>query len=525
MDASQFQEAQRAYDAGDFRAAAKGFLSAAGKGSAGNGAAYHMAGNALMKLRRHTDAITVYGHALRDETYDRRGTVLANLGAAYSAQGDYVEAIRQYESALAEPDYDCPSKAWQGIAKAFMERGHVDEAAVAYRKAAIDPGNPEPGKALVNLGLCFMALGRPADAAEAYKAALGFDTYKARGKALSNLGQAYTAMGEYDEAVKAFEKAVQLHAHKLSPAAREAYEDARAHATPGALADPEEGGQPLFVPAPQTPVEPQAPAQPQAPAEPQPLVPPGTEVRYSSQDSSPFAPVSARQTVDGWESGQMPAALTDVPPGGWETTELAALTGAAAGFSEASAYAAPVEPEAAPSTYAQADQAASELGFGDESAVSDFFSRSEEDMKVKDREIRRQKRADNRTGLKTVIAIGVSVLVLAAALGALYWFGFGWPMQESTVTALLENYAAGRPVETYWVAVPDKDVAKEMAKVPPVKEFTLGGVVRGPNTSAVKVTVTPEQGTPLTYVVTLSREGVGWKVSGIDNDWRSTGGS
>lgn len=520
MDASQFQEAQRAYDAGDFRTAAKGFLSAAGKGSAGNGAAYHMAGNALMKLRRHTDAITVYGHALRDDTYGRRGTVLANLGAAYSAQGDYVEAIRHYEAALAEPDYDCPSKAWQGIAKAYMERGHVDEAAVAYRKAAIDPGNPEPGKALVNLGLCFMALGRPADAVEAYKAALGFDTYKARGKALSNLGQAYTAMGEYDEAVKAFEKAVQLHAHQLSPAAREAYEDARAHATPGVSADPEEAGPPLFVPEPQP-----AAAQPQAPAQPQPLVPPGTEVRRSTQDSSPFAPVSQRQTVDGWESGQMPAALTDMPPGGWETTELAALTGAAAQFSETPAYAAPAGTDDAPGAYAQADRAARELGFGDESAVSDFFSRSEEDMKARDREMRRQKRAENRTGLKTAFGIAVAVFTLAAVLGAAYWFGFGWPTQETTVTALLENYAAGRPVEVYWVAVPDKDVAKEMAKVPPVKEFTLGGVVRGRDTSEVRITVTPEQGAPLTYVVTLSREGVGWKVSGIDNDWRSTGGS
>ncbi|TLM89358.1 MAG: tetratricopeptide repeat protein, partial [Actinobacteria bacterium] len=269
MDQNKFAEAQAAYDAGDYRTAAKAFLASAGKGAAGNGSAFHMAGNSLMRLRRYQDAVTVYGHALRDDTYDRRGAVQANLGAAYAALGEYADAATAYERAIGEPGYSAHYKAYQGAAAALMERGKVEEAAVAYRKAAIDPGNPDPGKALVNLGLCFMALGRPGDAAEAYKAALGFDQYQGRGKALSNLGLAYTQMGEYGEAVKAFEKATQLHDHALSPSAVIAYETARAQ-----------------------------------------LEPP-------------------RETVDGWETGDMGAAavVTQAVAGGWDTTELQALAG------------------------------------------------------------------------------------------------------------------------------------------------------------------------------------------------------
>ena len=232
MDQTRFQEAQKAYDAHDYRAAAKLFLGAAGRGAEGNGAAYHMAGNSLIHLRRYQDAVTVYGHALRDSIYDKRGAVCANLGAAQASLGDYAEAVRAYECALEEPDYATPYKAYQGMGNALLERGSVEEAAIAFRKGALEPGNPDPGKALVNLGLCFMALGRPADAVEAYKAALGFDQYTGRGKALSNLGQAYIALGDDAEAIKAFEKATQLHSHTLAPSALAAYEGALARTQP-----------------------------------------------------------------------------------------------------------------------------------------------------------------------------------------------------------------------------------------------------------------------------------------------------
>jgi len=102
--------------------------------------------------------------------------------------------------------------------------------------------------------------------------------------------------------------------------------------------------------------------------------------------------------------------------------------------------------------------------------------------------------------------------------------GFGWPTQTQTVGDLLSAYQTGSAVESFWVAAPSKDVAKEMAKIPPMKGYDIGAIASGPNTSKVAVTVTPKSGAALHYTITLSREGVGWKVSGVDNDWSSTGG-
>ena len=133
-----------------------------------------------------------------------------------------------------------------------------------------------------------------------------------------------------------------------------------------------------------------------------------------------------------------------------------------------------------------------------------------------------QKRAARNPWVAVGVTAGAVVAVIAV-VAALYFFGFGWPTQAGTVNALLGAHAKGEQVSSYWVAVPSKDVSKDMAKIPPVDAFKLESVTRGSTSSVVVVTVTPKKGSPLRYKITLQRQGVGWFVSGVDNDWQSTG--
>lgn len=458
MDDARFDEARRAYDADDFRTAAKEFLASAGRGKDGNGAAYHMAGNALVRLRRFADAVTVYGHALEDEVYPKHGAVHANRACAQAAVGDYTDAIASYEAALDDPGYSTPYKALQGMAKALLEMGRTEEAAAAFRRAALDEANPNPGAPLLNLGLCFMALGRPADAVDAYQAALGFDDYSGRGKALANLGQAYAALGEFDNAVRSFDKAVNLHGHALSPAAAAEYERSLVETQP----DPD--------------------------------------------------------VVDGWLTGEIPPVIETVEDtSGWDAGALESLSGGANGD-------VPFELSEPVDIAAMGGPGAGVIDDDDE--VLAFLNRTEDEMRDRDREIRRAERVTRRTDRvvwKPILAIAVSLLVLASALGALYFRGYGWPTQRQTTHALLSAQQEGRPTSSYWVAVPERDVDREMAKIPPMTSFKVNAVERGSTTSTASVTVTPEGGAPLQYEITLKREGVGWKVTGIDNDWSLTG--
>jgi hypothetical protein len=123
-----------------------------------------------------------------------------------------------------------------------------------------------------------------------------------------------------------------------------------------------------------------------------------------------------------------------------------------------------------------------------------------------------------------VIVGAVAVLALLAVFGALYFMGVGYPTQSMTVGGMLDARAEGQQVEVYWVAVPPTDIDKEMAKLPPVKDYEIAAIERSAGSSFATVIVTPENGAPLRYEIALAREGVGWKVTGIENDWRSTGG-
>ncbi len=439
MDEARFQEGKQAYAAKDYRGAVKSFIAAADHDE-GSGAAFHMAGNALVRLRRYADAITVYRHAIADQSYDKRAAVQVNLGMAYAALGEYAEAVAAYEAAIDDEDYTGAHRALQGKAGALCEMGDIEQAALAYRQAALDSENPDPGKALNNLGLCFMAMRRPGDAIEAYRAALGFDSYTGRGKALANLGMAYHALARYEEAKKAFEKAVGLHGHTLSEAAAQALADSERALAPG-----------------------------------------------------------RRETIDGWSTGEMPPVIEEpiVSPGDvGDTGEFAAVgTGGV------------VPPS--------------------QEEVSAFFSMTEEEMKERDREARRAERSARRSERNPWVLVGGVVLALVVLVGGFagaFAAGIGYPTQRMTVEGLLTARAEGQPVARYWVAVPTSDVDREMAKLPPMQEFVINEIERSPRTSRVAVTVTPESGAPLQYEITLAREGVGWKVTGVDNDWRSTGG-
>ena len=147
-------------------------------------------------------------------------------------------------------------------------------------------------------------------------------------------------------------------------------------------------------------------------------------------------------------------------------------------------------------------------------------------MKEADREARREARGSrepSRANLTKVLLVVAAVVVFIVALGIVYSLGYGWPTQSQTVKGLLQANATGRDVTKYWIAVPDKDVAKEMAKLPPVSSFKVEIVDKGSTVSAAYVQITPKQGAPLRYKITLEREGVGWKVIGVDNNWAPTG--
>ncbi|MCL2606555.1 MAG: tetratricopeptide repeat protein [Coriobacteriia bacterium] len=228
MDTQKFDQAQEHYDKGDYRKSARLFLDAIEKGTPiGNGPAYHMAGNSFMRLKRYDDAAVVFEHALRDDTYQRRGAIEANLATAYIRTKDYDNAVAHFEAAIAIGDSDNAYKLYQGIAQAYMMQEKFEPAAIAYKHAAVDINNPAPGKSLLNLGLAMMAGGNPKGAIEAYQTALTSPDYENKGRALANMGIAQHALGLWEDCVRSLEKAKLQDNYTESELARDILADAQ----------------------------------------------------------------------------------------------------------------------------------------------------------------------------------------------------------------------------------------------------------------------------------------------------------
>jgi tetratricopeptide (TPR) repeat protein len=437
VDQRHLSAGEAAYAAGDWQSAALEFIAAAQGGPAeGAGHVLHQAGNALMKLHRYADAVTVYRKAAGDPAYEKRGAVFANLGAALAGQGQYEGALDAYDGALTEVGYATPYKAILGRAAALYALGRFEEATQEYRQAAWADGNPDPGKALNNLGLSFMALGRPEDAVEAFKAAVGVEGYATKGKAAGNLALAYTAMGFFEEAVREFETARDTYGFELTDAMLETYEAAVA--------------------------------------------------RAHNEEQGP---------ADG---GELPDGASAAEAG--ERGSEAHASGSTGAF---------------PALHDANDE-----------ATQRFFTITEDEMRDADRKARRAERAEKRTPRAIALRVGELVLVVLVVFGGLaaaFYGGYGYPTQEQAVTGLLNAYRAGSSYSDFWVAVPVADVAQEMRSLPAkFASFQIQGVDRASRASTVAVTVSLDSGGRLGYDVQLAREGVGWKVVGIQNAWSST---
>lgn len=479
MNAEKFKLAKEIYDKGDYRAAARAFLESAEPGTPiANGPAYHMAGNCFMRLRRYDDAITVYEHALKDDSYLKLSAVESNLANAYFRSGDFSSAAAHFQAAIDDPEATEKYKAYQGLGAALMEQDKFEEAAVAYRQAAIEPNNPDPGRAILNLGISLMAMDRPFDAEEAYKAVLATPSYKNKGLALANLGMAQFCTGQFVEAVHSFSEAENLFNFELSEPMKAAFVQARLQAEMN----------PDGVPAPMGSTGASCPAEREGDeAEEDPI-----EASYGAQDG---------EDDDGDVDYE------------FDTKTMATLAADLAGqptdtFGEVS--------KAASATSTTTPASAPESTFFDsvsEEAVDDFFARDEKEIKKMHRE---QLRAERRPfgWLKWVLAV---ILILAIVGGSTYYAliqGYGYPSGKQVVETMLGDYNTGKSFEKYWQE--GANAVRNMAMVPVPSTFEVGEPLADMKHAKIIAVVTPDGGDPATFSFSLERHLISWKIVSVD---------
>lgn len=416
---------------------------------------------------------------------------LAAAEAAYSAE-DWTTAAREYLGAAAG-EVQGSGYAFHRAGNALMKLKRVEDACSVYDRALQDSAYPDRSTVSCNLGTAKASLGVYDEAARAFQTALEDNSFEARYKALQGVAGAYYQMGRIEDSAEAYRQAA-LDSGNPDPG--------KALNNLGlcfvALERPEDA-----VEAYRAAVDlPGYKGRGRAAA--------NLGMAYAALGMHDRAVASFERARDEFGhafSSPMEAAYqaslaakgASSRVEGWTTGELA-----------------PVAPHA--------------FEFPDESAEEEsrFFTITDAEMKVADRDARRRERKERPpkrpAWASALVWVAVAIVVAGALVGA-YLYGLGYPTQQMTVNGVLEAYADGDDVESYWVAVPSTDVEKAMSSLPPDwVSYTVSGVERSARTSKVDVTVTLERGGVVTYQISLAREGVGWKVNGVSTSFNSMDG-
>lgn len=411
------------------------------------------------------------------------------------AGGDWTAAAREYLGAAAG-EIQGSGYAFHRAGNALMKLKRFDDACAVYERALLDNEYPDSATVSSNLGTAKAALGAFDEAARAFQQALDGPDYPGRYKALQGIAGAFYQMGRIEDAAEAYRQA----------------------ALDSANPDPGKALNNLglcFVALerPQDAVEAYRAA----------VDLPGYKGRgraaanlgmaYAALGMHDRAVASFERARDEFGHTLSPsleraykaslAALGSPAAGrveGWTTGEIAPL---------------------APSRQVPFPDDADE-------ETSRFFTITDAEMKVADRDARRRERREKPPRrpmwVSAVLWLALAVVVAGALVGA-YLYGLGYPTQQMTVNGVLEAYGDGDDVTSYWVAVPSADVDKAMSSLPTSwVSYTISGVERSARTSQVDVTVTLERGGVVTYQISLAREGVGWKVNGVSTSFSSMDG-
>ena len=473
MNTEKFSEAQQQYASGDYRKSARLFLDAVEKGTpVGNGPAYHMAGNSFMRLKRYDDAAVVFEHALRDDTYARRGAVEANLANAYIRTGDFDAAIAHYEAALAAGDKENAYKFYQGTAQAYMQQEKFELAAVAYKHAALDSHNPMPGKTLLNLGLAMMAAGNTQGAVEAYQASLTCPEYQNKGRALLNLGIAYHAQGKWTETIEALEDAKNQTAYVESDLAKSTLADAQHRLSlEQQVAEADQA------------IETDEAVLDLADDD---MVDPIEAFAVDDAGTAAFEQVESLEADEQFDDDQNDFVEN-------QDVQAAALTAA---------------------TTPRNDAHPKEVQVGNSEDVERFFALSDKEVAKQGKDKMKEERGRFHW-IKWVLLVVLLIGGIGGGGAAAYFSGIGFPAADMTVTRLLDSYSEGRSIAEYWTFDAQANIESKMVVVPIPETFTIDNVTSGASRTTVTASIITAGEEMLVFTFSLAREGIGWKVDGI----------
>lgn len=389
------------------------------------------------------------------------GEVEHLLGNAYMKLGQYDAAARAYEGALADAAYGKRGALECNRGRALLAASRPQDAVQALTSAVSDTDYATPYKAYLALGSAYEQLGDVRKAGMAYRSAAIDEANPAPSVALSNLGSCFMRLGRAVDAVEAYRTALDF-TTPLESQNKIWCDLGLAYVAANRMGEAVDA------------------------------------FAHATADGTYQLSPEAQASYDAARKAM--AALADRRPS--ETDALLA----AAGYG----------------TYDPLDPTGASGELMPSPEDTGFFSVNEEDLMEADKKERKVRRKHRHTGLKVFITILVLLVLVVGAGVAAYVRGYGWPTQEAVAERLFSAKADGVDIAEYMVSGTSDTVLQETLDVLPTgASIQVNACDRSMSESTVHLTATLTGGGEMDYTITMVRDGIGWKVSGVTPEYRS----
>lgn len=425
---------------------------------------------ALYDAKDYRGALRTYTACLKDTSSPFQ---LGELGLIYHHIGNCLvklknpnEAIKAYAQASADTSYQATGSLQNNIGMAYASLRDYENAVEHFKKAVEDPEYDAPYKAYMGMGNAQLKLGRGAEAGMAFREAALDESNPDPAKALLNLGVCFMSLNRPEDAIASYKSAFDF---QMSNDTRN-----RLYASMG-----------------------QAYAAADEPAE-------AVEA---------FNKALADQTYTLSDSASVDYQRCTTQLARNEARAEADMSGL-----DVSADGHFIDDEDAdPFFYSEEyDEAAypGYLGAYDDDGER-FFTATDAELEQLSKGLAKKDRKRRNVGLKVlVVVIVLVVLVLGAAVFA-YTQGYGFPMQSSVVEQLFTNPEKAKS-EVFADTLSTESINSMVAPVVQDPNVEIDGINRSMTDSVVYATAKTSQGGQITYKISMVRDFIGWKISGVE---------
>lgn len=146
-----------------------------------------------------------------------------------------------------------------------------------------------------------------------------------------------------------------------------------------------------------------------------------------------------------------------------------------------------------------------------------FFERTEGQIKQDAKEERKKARKSRGAGLKVAIVLVVLALAVVAAGAAAFALGYGYPTQEHVTRSYFAAVGNGSDTSQYWDAqIEQASRVEQDAVVQGLTSYSVEAVDRSMTQTSVYVKGTLQEGGQLEYRVVLNRRGLSWAIEYVE---------